>query len=72
MNPLQKYVPVHVYAFVCVVKVVDRIFFDCYRNGVVCYESVMALRTKLDELGKMEGIAHAEKSNPLTDTVHVH
>ena len=31
------------------------------RNGVVRYESVMALRTKLDELGKMEGIAHAEK-----------
>ena len=32
------------------------------------YESVMALRTKLDELGKMEGIADAEKGNPLTDT----
>ena len=32
------------------------------------YESVMALRTKLDELGKMEGIAYAEKGNPLTDT----
>ena len=41
--------------------------FECYRNGVVRYESVMALRTKLDELGKMEGIAHAEKGSSLTD-----
>ena len=34
-----------------------------FRNGVVRYESVIALRTKLDELGKMEGIARAKKSN---------
>lgn len=31
------------------------------KNGIVRYESVMALRNKLDELGEMEGIAHAEK-----------
>ena len=36
-------------------------FFLVFRNGIVRYESVMALRTKLDELGEMEGIAHAEK-----------
>ena len=28
----------------------------------------MALRTKLDELGKMEGVAHTEKGCPLTCT----
>ena len=28
-----------------------------HRNGVVRYESVMALKTKLDKLGEMEGIA---------------
>jgi hypothetical protein len=33
----------------------------------------MVLRTKLDELGKMEGIAHAEKGCSLTDICdHVH
>ena len=31
------------------------------RNGVVRYESVMKLRNKLDELGKMEGIKEKEK-----------
>jgi hypothetical protein len=49
--------------------------FSRYRNGVVRYESVMALRTKLDDLGKMEGIAHAEKGCSLTDIcgrVHVY
>ena len=37
------------------------IFSPHFRNGIVRYESVMALRNKLDELGEMEGIAHAEK-----------
>ena len=41
-------------------------YYHMYRNGVVRYESVMALRTKLDELGKMEGIAHAEKGDSHT------
>jgi len=31
------------------------------RNGVVRYESVMQLRNKLEELGKMKGIAQDEK-----------
>ena len=31
------------------------------RNGAVRYESVMRLRNKLDELGKMEGVSTAEK-----------
>jgi ubiquitin thioesterase CYLD len=61
VNPLRKYVHVHVHAF----KVVE-VNVSCYRNGVVRYESVMALRTKLDELGRMEGIAHAEKGCSLT------
>ena len=40
------------------------VYFDAcvlYRNGVVRYESVMMMRNKLDELGKMEGIAEKEK-----------
>ena len=60
VNPLRKYV------HLCV-KVVSEFFFECYRNGVVRYESVMALRTKLDELTMMEGIAHYEKGSSLTD-----
>ena len=31
------------------------------RNGVVRYESVMMLRNKLDEIGKMKGITEKEK-----------
>ena len=31
------------------------------RNGAVRFESVMRLRNKLDELGKMEGVSTAEK-----------
>ena len=31
------------------------------RNGVVKYESVMGLRKKLEQLGKMEGVSTAEK-----------
>ena len=31
------------------------------RNGAVRFESVMRLRNKLDELGKMEGVNTAEK-----------
>ena len=31
------------------------------RNGAVKFESVMRLRNKLDELGKMEGVSTAEK-----------
>ena len=31
------------------------------RNGIVRFESVMQLRNKLEELGKMKGIAQDEK-----------
>ena len=31
------------------------------RNGVVRFESVMKMRNKLGELGKMEGITEKEK-----------
>ena len=31
------------------------------RNGVVRYESVMMLRNKLEELGKMKGVNQDEK-----------
>ena len=31
------------------------------RNGVVRYESVMKLRNKLEELGKMKGVNQDEK-----------
>ena len=34
------------------------------RNGAVRFESVMRLRNKLDELGKMEGVSTAEKGMP--------
>lgn len=37
-----------------------------YRNGAVPYESVMKLRNKLDDLGKMEGVNTAEKG-PFND-----
>jgi hypothetical protein len=53
------------YTLLCIFNVVE-VNFSHYRNGVVRYESVMALRTKLDDLGKMEGIAHAEKGCSLT------
>ena len=39
-----------------------------FRNGAVRYESVMTLRNKLDELGKMEGVNTAEKGQSLTST----
>ena len=43
----------------------NEIFNDCIipysRNGAVRFESVMRLRNKLDELGKMEGVSTAEK-----------
>ena len=35
--------------------------YCCCRNGVVRYESVMELRMKIEELGKMEGILKVEK-----------
>ena len=37
------------------------VVYCCYRNGVVRYESVMELRMKIEELGKMEGILKVEK-----------
>ncbi len=36
-----------------------------FRNGVVRFESVMKLRTALDDLGKMEGITEKEKGTHL-------
>ena len=35
--------------------------FILLRNGVVRYESVMLLRNKLEELGKMKGVNQDEK-----------
>ena len=35
--------------------------FPGFRNGAVKFESVMRLRNKLEELGKMEGITAKEK-----------
>ena len=35
--------------------------FPGFRNGVVRFESVMRLRNKLEELGKMEGVNTKEK-----------
>ena len=39
------------------------------RNGVVRYESVMMLRNKLDELGKMEGFTEKEKGETVIKTL---
>ena len=36
-------------------------FLYTFRNGVVRYESVMKLRSKLEELGKMKGVNHDKK-----------
>ena len=36
-----------------------------HRNGAVRFESVMRLRSKLEELGKMEGIKTAEKGQDM-------
>lgn len=36
------------------------------RNGVVRYESVMMLRNKLEELGKMKGVNQDEKGGSTT------
>lgn len=55
VNPLRKYVLLACFAYSV------QCLCWLYRNGIVRYESVMSLRNKLDELGKMEGIAHAEK-----------
>ncbi len=35
------------------------------RYGVVRFESVMTMKNKMDELGKMEGITEKEKGNYL-------
>ena len=56
VNPLRKYVRYIIHVN-CLVKLQCA---HC-RNGVVRFESVMRLRSKLDELGKMEGIAQDEK-----------
>ena len=39
----------------------ESLFPHWCRNGAVRFESVMWLRNKLDELGKMEGVNTAEK-----------
>ena len=36
-------------------------FLYTFRNGVVCCESIMKLRSKLEELGKMKGVSQDKK-----------
>ena len=51
-----------VHAYMCVVHAcVNNAYLFLCRNGAVRYESVMRLRMKLDELGKMEGVTTSEK-----------
>ena len=40
-----------------------------FRNGVVRFESVMQLRNKLEELGKMKGINQDEKGMIFTTCI---
>ena len=42
------------------------------RNGAVRYESVMKLRNKLEELGKMEGVNTSEKGQIIMIIVGLH
>ena len=46
---------------VAVCLIFSQSYFPDLRNGAVRYESVMRLRNKLEELGKMEGVNTKEK-----------
>ena len=69
VNPLRKLVFL-LDTWLCLIPHDYFMSYDCFtiRNGAVSYESVLRLKNKLDELGKMEGVNTAEKGQSLTST----